>query len=194
MRRYLLVALWPAGLAAIAVATAAAARKAPAVSGRGAPDWMGPSSASGFPPVSGDWMGDLVRLAAIGGGGAAASYKVMALLDGRSSTMAWSIDEPLFRWTEDHQVGSWAAIMRAAQHGRECLDHLGGCGRGGGVPRRELAPAALAAASYAGGSAAGRSLRHRQATAALSVGPGRHLIRWVHIRRVAPTGSSCSPA
>ena len=112
MRRYLLVALWPAGLAAIAAATAAAARRTSAAPGRAAADQVVPGGASGFGAVSSDWVGDLVRLAAIGGGGAAASYKIMALLSRPVVNHGLAIDEPLFRWTEDHRVGWWAAFMR----------------------------------------------------------------------------------
>jgi hypothetical protein len=108
VRRYLLVALWPAGLAAIAAATVAAARRAPAAPGRAAAD-QGRASGSGV--VSSDWVGDLVRLAAIGGGGTAASYKIMALLGRPVVNHGLAIDEPLFRWTEDHQVDWWAAPM-----------------------------------------------------------------------------------
>lgn len=111
MRRYLLVALWPAGLAAIAAATAAVARRGVPAPGRAAADQGVPGGASGFGAVSSDWVGDLVRLVAIGGGGAAASYKIMALLGRPVVDHGLAIDEPLFRWTEDHRVDWFAAPM-----------------------------------------------------------------------------------
>lgn len=111
VRRYLLVVVWPVSLAAIAVATVAAARRGPAASGRAVADQAVPGYASGFPAVSSDWVGDLMRLAAIGGAGTAASYKIMALLGRPVVNHGLTIDEPLFRWTEDHRVGWWAGVM-----------------------------------------------------------------------------------
>ena len=111
MRRYLLVVLWPVGLAAIAAATVAAARRGPAAHGRAVSDQAVPGGARGFPAVSSDWVGDLMELVAISGVGAAASYKIMALLGRPVVNHGLTIDEPLFHWTEHHRVGWWAAVM-----------------------------------------------------------------------------------
>jgi hypothetical protein len=155
VRRYLLVALWPAGLAAIASATVAAARRRPATPGGGARDQVVPDSASGFPSVSGDLMRDFIRLAAIGGAGGAASYKIMALLARPVLNHGLVIDEPFFRWTEDHRVGWWAAIMRRLNPVGNVWTTWGAVGAAAaclGVSWRQqrwLPPAALGAALLA---------------------------------------------
>jgi PAP2 superfamily len=146
MRRYLLVALWPAGLAAIAAATVIAARRAPGspppppapAPAAGDPadqaspgpaagdpaDQASPGSASEAVGVAGtpgricglaaarpDWLPDLIRLGAIGGAGGIVSYGVMALLGPPVVNHGLAIDEPIFRWTDNHQVDWWAAVM-----------------------------------------------------------------------------------
>ncbi len=157
MRRYLLVALWPAGLAAIAAATVIAARRAPAspalaaaddrageadgtepgpaadhagrdsvglagVTEAGGHGSAGPASASARIPaavrsLSGpaarpDWVPDLIRLGVISCAGGILSYGVMALLGPTVVNRGPAIDEPIVRWTKNHQVKSWAAVMR----------------------------------------------------------------------------------
>jgi membrane-associated phospholipid phosphatase len=133
MRRYLLVAIWPAGMAAIALATLRKARGAarsrpgqdgePAVSPGEqaspkdpqavAPTWQGvqaPTTASaGNGPK--DLVRDLAKLGAISCAGAAASYGVMAAIGPVVVGRGPSIDEPIVRWTNAHQVRTWAAIM-----------------------------------------------------------------------------------
>ena len=159
MRRYLLVALWPVGLAAIAAATAAAARRAPAAPALATADQGG---AVGFGAASSDWMGDLVRLAAIGGGGAAASYKILALLGRPVVNHGLAIDEPLFRWTEDNQVDWWAAPMRRLNTVGNVWTTWGAVGAAAaclGVSWRQqrwLPPATLGAALLADHFATGR--------------------------------------
>ena len=150
MRRYLLVALWPAGLAAIAAVTVAAARRGPAAPDRAAADF-----ASDFPVVSSDWVADLVRLAAISGAGVAASYKIMELLGRPVVDHGLTIDEPLFRWTEDHRVSWWAAVMRRLNTVGNVWTTWGAAGAAAaclGVSWRQqrwLPPAALGAALLA---------------------------------------------
>ena len=163
MRRYLLVALWPAGVAAIAAATVVAARRVPvsrapansdpldqaaaapagtadqAVHDGAAavPDGTPPAGAThtGDPgsarPASGaagtlqtagwqpepaaarrDWVPGLIRLGAICGAGGIAAYGVMNLLGPPVVNHALAIDEPIFRWTNSHQVDWWTAVMR----------------------------------------------------------------------------------
>src|SRR5436190_7442554 len=96
MRRYLLAALWPAGLAAIAAATVTAARRAPAPPSPAVdppgPGEAGPPAVAAEPSgtaaepsgtsepaaaCSGDWARDLIRLGAISGAGGALSYGVL---------------------------------------------------------------------------------------------------------------------
>ena len=139
MRRYLLVALWPAGLAAIAAATVIAARREPASQTRAADGSPGapPAQPSGTvaqpsgtvaqpgrddtPSPSGqgesavarrDWVPDLIRLSAVGGAGGLVSYHIMASFAPPVVKHGLAIDEPIFRWTESHQVDWWAAIMQ----------------------------------------------------------------------------------
>jgi membrane-associated phospholipid phosphatase len=138
MRRYLLVALWPAGIAAIAAATIIAARRSPASPARGADDLAssgngtGPAGTSGQADRDGaqsaevtdaagngaaaqpDWAPDLIRLGAISCAGGALAYGVMALLGPTVMKYGPAIDEPIVRWTESHQVKPWAAIMLRA--------------------------------------------------------------------------------
>ncbi len=156
MRRYLLVALWPAGMAAIAAATLRAARRAgdparpspaggtPGGGGDGGPDQHGavaslgpdgapteveparppdapaavstrapePRSRRGAPvPNGGDIAYDLIRLGAISCAGGVLSYEVMALIGPPIVNNGLVIDKPIHDWINDHQVGTWAAIM-----------------------------------------------------------------------------------
>jgi hypothetical protein len=156
MRRYLLVALWPAGLAAIAAATVMASRRestSPAVAANKQPDsavakpsdapaqvrregtWGSDSIAAGEPgsaqPIATaaykeadpggqfesvaarrDWVPGLIRLGVMGAGGGIAAYGIMAWLGPPVVNHGLAVDEPIFRWTEDHQVDWWAAAMQ----------------------------------------------------------------------------------
>jgi hypothetical protein len=129
MRRYLLVALWPAGLAAIAAASVVAARREPAsrrgaadpVLGRAAATLPGavarltraaaPARQRGSAATRGDLVPGIIRLGAIGGAGGLVSYRIMASFAPPVVNHGLAIDEPIFRWTESHQVDWWAAIM-----------------------------------------------------------------------------------
>ncbi|HUZ51856.1 MAG TPA: phosphatase PAP2 family protein [Streptosporangiaceae bacterium] len=133
MRRYLLVALWPAGLAAIAAATVIAARRSPAspdtasdgpppeprgaqslaavTADQGSPGGQVESATARQDSLSRDLLG-LIKLAAIGSGGGVASYRIMASLGPPVVNHCLAIDEPIFRWTESHQVDWWAAVLR----------------------------------------------------------------------------------
>lgn len=132
MRRYLLVALWPAGLAAIAAATVVAARRAqppraeaaegPAAEAQKSADVDQPDTAAQVrppaltaaarDPLCRECLSGLVRLGAIGGAGGVAAYKVMESLAKPILDRGLAIDDPIFQWTESHQVGWWAAAMR----------------------------------------------------------------------------------
>lgn len=131
MRRYLLVALWPAGLAAIAAATVIAARRAPVSPGLaaagdlGSPDGTAPGGTAEAGPDGAqhlqstepaaarpDWpAGDIIRFGAITCAGGVLSYGVMRLLGPTVVNHGPAIDEPIFRWTTSHQVDRWAAVM-----------------------------------------------------------------------------------
>ncbi len=129
MRRYLLVALWPAGLAAIAAVTVIAARRAPmspglaAAGDLGGPDGAEPpdpaadagqdgaalAGLSGAAPVRP--ANDIIRFGAITCAGAFFSYGVMRMLGPTIVRRGPAIDEPIYRWTSTHQVNRWAAVM-----------------------------------------------------------------------------------
>jgi PAP2 superfamily len=189
MRRYLLVALWPVGLAAITAATVIAARRAgtgggargdgasPGVAARtaeageaapspapsGEPAEAAPAAATAGnggnpggrpePAASGrDWVPGLIRLGAIGAAGGIASYGIMALLGPPVVSHGLAVDEPIFRWTEDHQVDWWAAAMQRLNTVGNVWTTWGAVGAAaaclgvGWRTRRWLPPAALGAA------------------------------------------------
>jgi membrane-associated phospholipid phosphatase len=164
MRRYLLVALWPAGLAAIAAATIIAVRRQPGSPAVAADQLPDPALAKPTEPDSAalvklgstprgdsrsegesrsaqpfvaatanatatasggdsrgqyesaaacqEWLSDLIRLGAIGSAGGITSYRIMAALAPPVVNHGPAIDEPIFRWTESHQVDWWASVMR----------------------------------------------------------------------------------
>jgi membrane-associated phospholipid phosphatase len=131
MRRYLLVALLPAGLTAIAVATAVAARRMSASSAPAACDTQGQTAAevsytadnsrqdeatATMEPgpceaTARDLVPALMRLGAISGLGGILAYEVMAKLGPPIIDHGLAIDEPIFHWVQRHQVGWWASAM-----------------------------------------------------------------------------------
>jgi membrane-associated phospholipid phosphatase len=130
MRRYLLVALWPAGMAAIAAATAVAARRASTRPDPPAPrdlraratgpagtaeraerNGSGPAERDGTPAVQPSLLPDLVRLGAIGCADGVVAYGIMSLLGPTVLNRGPVIDEPIVRWTSTHQVRPWAAVI-----------------------------------------------------------------------------------
>ena len=58
-----------------------------------------------------DWLPDLVRLAAVSCVGGAMAYEAMRLLGPVVVRHGPKIDEPIARWTADHQVKWWAGVM-----------------------------------------------------------------------------------
>lgn len=132
MRRYLLVALWPAGLAAIAAATVIAARRAPVSPGLAVAREPGDPGAA-EPPGAADAAGqddsrlaevtdpaaakpalparDLIRFGAFTVAGGVLSYGVMRLLGPTIVSRGPEIDEPIFDWTVRHRVQPWAEVM-----------------------------------------------------------------------------------
>jgi hypothetical protein len=125
MRRYLLVALWPAGMTAIAAAVAVAARRAPvtplqpAHGDPGDQDVAEPEEYEEYEDAFGDhdpqlpgWRQGLIQLAAISIAGGVLSYRVMELIGRPVLKYGPRIDEPVERWTSSHQVPAWAEVMR----------------------------------------------------------------------------------
>src|SRR5579875_3444330 len=146
MRRYLMAALWPAGMAAIAAATAVAARRASASRGQAcraaaSDDLPGmPAGLAGdavpagtaapgtgirdiLPGPAGSrqlpgWVPGVIRLSAFGCASGAISYGVMALLGPTVVNRGPGIDETIVDWMTSHQIGPWAAVV-------ERLDKIG---------------------------------------------------------------------
>jgi membrane-associated phospholipid phosphatase len=134
MRRYLLVALLPAGLTAIAAATIVAAKRKSASPETAASDSRGqtaaePSDTAGnlgrdeaqptettatkvsCESTMRDLVPALIRLGAISGVGGVLAYEVMAKLGPPIIDHGLAIDEPIFHWVQCHQVDWWAAVM-----------------------------------------------------------------------------------
>jgi hypothetical protein len=114
-RRYLLAAVWPAGEAAIVAATASAVRRA---SGNRATHsgrrWVASRNLDGALPAPAqlpDWVQDSVRLSAVSCIDGAVAYGVMRLLGPAVMKYGLKIDEPIARWTADHQLKQWAKVM-----------------------------------------------------------------------------------
>jgi hypothetical protein len=127
VRRYLLVALWPAGIAAITAATVVAARRASRADDRApqrlqhAPNEQGDANraaddASSVPAGTGpteapELLPDLIRLGALSAAAGVAGYAVMSLIGPPIINHGLAIDEPLYRWINDNQVRPWAAVL-----------------------------------------------------------------------------------
>ena len=58
-----------------------------------------------------DWVPDLLWLGAVSCTGGAVAYEVMRLLGPAVVNHGPKIDEPIARWTADHQVKRWASVM-----------------------------------------------------------------------------------
>lgn len=112
-RRYLLVALWPGCEAAIAAATVYAARRASgdSVTRAGRGRIVGRKRGLPSPAALPEWVPGLVRLSAVSCAGGAVAYEVMRLLGPAVVNHGPKIDEPIARWTADHQVKWWAGVM-----------------------------------------------------------------------------------
>jgi hypothetical protein len=116
-RSYLLAAVWPAGEAVIAAATAGAVRRA---SGRStAHSGRRPASRHLADALPGrradrrrpDLVQDSIRLGAASCVSGALAYEVMRLLGPAVMKYGPKIDEPIAHWTADHQVKQWARVM-----------------------------------------------------------------------------------
>jgi membrane-associated phospholipid phosphatase len=113
MRRYLLAALWPAGMITITAAAVVAARRVsvapprPALHDPGDPG-LGWSPGSELP----GWREGVVKLAAISVAGGVLAYRVMDLIGGPVVKYGPRIDVPVERWTSRHQVEAWSSVVK----------------------------------------------------------------------------------
>jgi hypothetical protein len=108
VRRYLLVALWPAGIAAITAATVVAARRAARPGKPAEPDVV-PDGTQ--PAEERELLPDLIRLGALSAASGVAGYAVMSLIGPPIVNHGLAIDEPVYRWINDNQVRPWAAVL-----------------------------------------------------------------------------------
>ena len=185
MRRYLLAALWPAGLAAIAAGTVIAARRAPAAPalavadeaphpGDAEPDGTAERGWDAVPlagvpdlaPPRPAVTRDLIRVAAISCAGGAAAYGLMSLLGPPIVNHGLTIDEPIFRWTAGHQVQPWAAIMERFNKIGNTWTIWGAAGAaaaclGATWPRQKWLPPSVLGAAVLVDHYATLALRHR---------------------------------
>jgi hypothetical protein len=136
MRRYLLMALLPAGLTAIGVATVVKARRTPVSTSPAASEVRDQAADTLADPTeyltvesaqptevaatqqpgshestADDWVPALIRLGVISGVGGILAYEVMAKLARPIIDHGLAIDEPIFYWTQRHQVDWWASAM-----------------------------------------------------------------------------------
>ena len=99
-----------------------------------------------------DWVPDLVALGLITVAGGALAYKVMELLGPAVIKKGPVIDEPIYRWTVDHQVKWWGAVMERLTKVGNSQTSLGAAGTAAAAlavawPRRKwVPPAALGTA------------------------------------------------
>jgi membrane-associated phospholipid phosphatase len=132
MRRYLLVALWPAGMITIAAAAAVAIRRAPVAppqpsagesaagtAGFGAP--VTAAAQNGTPPRPSrftdpdpdlaEWREGVLKLAAISLAGGVLAYRVMELAGLPVVKYGHKIDVPAERWAASNQVPAWTTVV-----------------------------------------------------------------------------------
>jgi membrane-associated phospholipid phosphatase len=152
MRRYLLVALWPAGMAAITAATVVALRRgrAPAglpdpgaSTGHGGPKPVGeagpdapPSvrTAEGNPGQDGPdralpgWLPGLAGLGVASAAGGVLSYELMVLLGRPIVRHGPRVDVPIMEWTGRNQVEPWAAVLERLNKVPNTWTTWGACG------------------------------------------------------------------
>lgn len=102
-----------------------------------------------------DWLPDLVRLGAVSCAGGATAYEVMRLLGPAVVRHGPKIDEPIARWTADHQVKRWAGVMERLTKIGNTWTTWGAVGAAAASlavtwpERKWLPPAALGAAALA---------------------------------------------
>jgi hypothetical protein len=179
VRRYLYVALWPAGLAAITAATVVAARRraqpgrAPWRAQPGRAPWRAQPGgaelravADGARPPRADWPGDLAKLSAVSCAGGLLAYQAMALLGPPVISHGPAVDEPFFRWTIAHQVDSWAAVLARLNKVGNTWTTWGAAGTaaaclGVSYDRRRWLPAAVLGAAVVVDHYVTLALRHR---------------------------------
>jgi hypothetical protein len=99
-----------------------------------------------------DWVLDLVGLGVVTAAGGALAYKVMELLGPTVINQGPVIDEPIYRWTVDHQVKWWNDVMERLTKLGNSQPSWGAAGAAAATlavawPRRKwVPPAALGAA------------------------------------------------
>jgi len=99
-----------------------------------------------------DLASDLVKLGVVTGAGGVAAYKVMELLGPAVINHGPAVDEPILRWTEDHQVKRWASVMERLTKIGNTWTTWGAAGTAAAIlgvawpQRRWLPPAALGSA------------------------------------------------
>jgi PAP2 superfamily len=99
-----------------------------------------------------DWVPDLVGLGVLTCAGGVLAYKVMDLLGPTVIKQGPVIDEPMYRWTVDHQVKWWADVMERLTKLGNSQPSWGAAGAAGAIlavawPRRKwVPPVALGAA------------------------------------------------
>ena len=106
MTSYLIVLLWPAGLAVIAGTALLLARR---TAERRAAVRRRPAAEAGRGPAA---LREAALLAGIGGLGTVAAVAVMCLLGVVVTRYGPGIDRPVFAWVQHHQVHAMAAVMR----------------------------------------------------------------------------------
>ncbi len=115
--KYLVVLMWPAGLALIVCIAALLARSetraASAVrTGRAVPVPSAVRAGQRALRRASPWGGRIVELAAIVAVGALLVYGVMWLLGQLVVPHGGSIDRPIYHWTVEHRVHLWASVMK----------------------------------------------------------------------------------
>jgi hypothetical protein len=119
--KYLVVLLWPAGLAVIIGLALVPARRnpqqVPAIANTARPRSQsapGSHKAPGDGFLGAQWAMSLSRMLILIAIGAVVVYGVMALLGVPVVHYGLAVDRPIYNWTASHQVHSWAAVMQRA--------------------------------------------------------------------------------
>jgi membrane-associated phospholipid phosphatase len=112
--KYLVVALWPVGLALIFAAALVWSRRtawepAPTAPGAHGGSHASPSTSSGW--ISSGWLVDAGKVIGLVAVGAAVVYGVMDLLGLLVVNHGLAIDQPIYTWITHHWVHQWVDVM-----------------------------------------------------------------------------------